>query len=270
MIDCHLHLQDPRLAADLGEILATARSIGIGRFIVNGTGPDDWKRVAELAAGHPEVTPSFGLHPWKVGKEPADWLEDLESRLLDHPDAGVGEIGLDRWIEGHDLDRQARVFVSQMELAVRLERPLSIHCLRAWGRLHEILSEKPPTTGFLLHSYGGPAEMVERFVELGAYFSISGYFLHPSKASKLAVFDRVPRDRILLETDAPDMTPPTALRPYLVASAPAEAGDRTPNHPANLVAIHAAVAERWEMTPGELEQLVARNFQSWWYGRATA
>lgn len=264
MIDCHLHLQDPRLAGDLAEILATARSIGIGRFIVNGTGPHDWEGVSRLAALYPEVTPSFGLHPWQVGSEPDDWLANLEACLHQHPGAGVGEIGLDRWIEGHDLDRQTGVFLSQLELADQWRRPLSIHCLRAWGRLSEILTKHPPRTGILLHSYGGPAEMVERFVELGAYFSISGYFLQASKSEKLAVFDRVPQDRLLLETDAPDMTPPPECRRYHLASAPADASDKIPNHPGNLTAVYDAVAERRGMSRDDLERLITRNFEAWW------
>lgn len=270
MIDCHLHLQDPRLAGDLEEILATARSIGIGRFIVNGTGPHDWEAVSQLAARYPEVTPSFGLHPWQVGNEPEGWLADLEARLLGDPGAGVGEIGLDRWIEGHDLERQTGVFLSQLELAGRLQRPLSIHCLRAWGRLAAILTEHPPGSGFLLHSYGGPAEMVERFVELGAYFSISGYFLQASKSEKLAVFDRVPQDRLLLETDAPDMTPPPERRPYRLASARTDTAGKVPNHPGNLIAVYDAVAERRGMSRDDLERLITRNFEAWWLtGRQT-
>lgn len=264
MIDCHLHLQDPRFAGDLVEIVATTRSIGIGRFIVNGTGPHDWGAVSQLADQYPEVTPSFGLHPWQVGSEPEDWLADLEARLLRHPEAGVGEIGLDRWIEGHDLERQSEVFLAQLELAGRMERPLSIHCLQAWGRLCEILTEHTPRSGFLLHSYGGPAEMVDRFTDLGAYFSISGYFLRPEKAGKLAVFDRIPPERLLLETDAPDMIPPPELRPYPLISPPADTSNKEPNHPANLVAVYGAVAAHRGMSREELEDLIARNFEAWW------
>lgn len=261
MIDCHLHLQDPRLAESLPEIMKTVRSLGIQRLVVNGTCPRDWDAVESLASIYPEVTPSFGLHPWRVGTEPEGWLEDLERRLIRHPAAGVGEIGLDRWIRGHDLEKQRAVFLPQLALAERLGRSVSIHCLHAWGSLLEILTERERKAGLLLHSYGGPAEMVERFVEMGAFFSLSGYFFRPEKAGKLAVFDRVPVDHLLLETDAPDMMPPPALRRFELPG-----GSVTElNHPGNLVALHEAAALHFLVSSEAFEELLTRNFARWWH-----
>lgn len=266
MIDCHLHLQDPRLAKDLPAIMETVRSLGIQRLVVNGTGPQDWDAVEHLAAKYPEVIPSFGLHPWKVGTVAEGWLEDLEDRLVRHPAAGVGEIGLDRWIKGHDRERQKAAFLAQLELAGRLGRPLSIHCLQAWGSLLEILTDHPSSGRFLLHSYGGPVEMVEDFVALGACFSISGYFFRPDKAGKLVVFDQVPRDRLLVETDAPDMALPHELQRYFVEADSKIRTASSINHPANLIVVYKTTAARLGMAREELENLVSRNFLRWWHG----
>jgi TatD DNase family protein len=149
------------------------------------------------------------VHPWYVKEQPPDWIEQLRALLLRHPEAGVGEVGLDRWIEQPDVPLQMQFFNAQLDLAHELERPLSIHCLRAWGVMQETLTAaKLPRCGFLLHSYGGSAELVPSFVILGAYFSVSPYFFHPRKAAQLEVFLQVPLDRLLLETDAPDMWPP--------------------------------------------------------------
>jgi TatD DNase family protein len=245
--------------------METLRALGIRRLVVNGTGPHDWDAVEHLAASYPEVVPSFGLHPWKVGTEPQGWLGDLEDRLIRHPAAGVGEIGLDRWIRGHDLDRQKIAFLAQLELAARLGRSLSIHCLQAWGTLREILTEHQSPVGFLLHSYGGPAEMVEEFATLGARFSLSGYFFCPEKAEKLSVFDRVPRDRLLVETDAPDMALPPERRRYLLEGDSKVPTDSSINHPANLIVVYETTAARLGMTRGDLVDLVARNFSTWWH-----
>lgn len=258
MIDCHLHLQDPRLAARLPEILETLRSLGIVRLVVNGTHPDDWDRVATLASDCPEVIPSFGLHPWRAGTEPEDWLADLESRLRADPRAGIGEVGLDRWIKGSDFARQQEVFSSQLQLAAEFDRPVTIHCLQAWGTLADILEAAPLPRGFLLHSFGGPVEMVDRFVALGAWFSVSGYFFRPCKETKLAVFDRMPRERILIETDAPDMLPPPEMIRY-----PVEDSNPLANHPGNLVAVYEALARRFAMPLDDLVHLVGKNFASW-------
>src|SRR5690606_11232155 len=115
-------------------------------------------------------------------------------------------------IENPDLPAQEEVFVRQLELAAERNVPATIHCLKAWGRLNEILrAEKRPACGFLLHSYGGPAEMVRGFAGLGAFFSISGHFANERKSRQRETFRSVPLDRLLIETDAPDMPLPGEL-----------------------------------------------------------
>ncbi len=267
MIDCHLHLQDPRLAGEVGGILATLRSLGITRLVVNGTHPGDWDSVEQLAADVPEVIPNFGLHPWRVGTEGADWLDDLSTRLARHPAAGLGEIGLDRWVRGLDFGRQQDAFRWQLDLARRFGRPVTIHCLRAWGRLRELLTKHHPGTGLLLHSYGGPAELVGEFASIGAYFSLSGYFFREGKEAKLATFDQVPHDRLLIETDAPDMAPPPGLLRYRLADASPD-DPEAPNHPANLVPIYEAVASRQGISLEETIARMRRNFEAWQGGRS--
>ncbi len=259
MIDAHLHLQDPRLADALPGILEAARELGIERMVVNGTHPGDWEAVERLAAEHPEVTPCFGLHPWRVGSEQAGWLEELESRLKRLPGAGVGEIGLDRWIRDSDFGRQRETFAAQLDLAERLDRPVAIHCLRAWGTMLEILASASPRRAPLLHSYGGPVEMVGDFTALGAFFSLSGHFFHPGKEGKLAAFDAVPADRLLLETDAPDMLPPPEMRPFHLVD---PAGQEV-NHPGNLLAIYEAAATRRGWSVEETIGRMRRNFEAW-------
>lgn len=244
LIDAHNHLQDTRFVGGQCSIISQMRVSGIDRCIVNGTHCDDWPSVAGLANDRPDfVIPSFGLHPWKVGGRRADWLDQLKSYLDWFPNAGVGEIGLDRWIDGHDIEDQKRVFRSQLKLAVELERPCTIHCLKAWGPLLEELgaSEWLPRT--LLHSFGGSIETGKRLVELGAYFSFSGYFLRPNKQKVVEVFRQLPKDRILVETDAPDMLPPDEDRPFKHQSF---------NHPANLVQIESRVTQLLDITSKQI------------------
>ncbi len=266
MIDCHLHLQDPLLAPKVDEIFAVTRPLGITRMVVSGTRPGDWDAVEALASAHSEILPQFGLHPWRIDQAEADWLGSLENRLRSWPEAGVGEIGLDRWIKGSDFARQKEVFSAQLELARRLRRPATVHCLRAWGGLLEAIDRTPTQTGLLLHSYGGPAELVPAFVGRGCYFSLSGYFFREGKEAKLAVFDSVPTDRILLETDAPDMGPPPEMRRYRIRAGRrsfAEIPGDEPNHPANLAAVYEAFATRKGIGLGEAVALTERNFTSW-------
>ena len=203
---------------------------GVSRCVVNGTSPEDWPRVAQLAELYPElIIPSFGLHPWKTPSP--NWQQQLTSYLDTVPHACIGECGLDRWIKGYDIELQREVFTAQLDLASQRNLPLSIHCLKAWGLLIEILESRPlPQRGFLLHSYSGSAELIPHLTELGAYFSFSGYFLHERKQNVRDAFSSVPSDRLLIETDAPDMLPPDSSNDHPL--------ENQLNHPANISKIH--------------------------------
>jgi TatD DNase family protein len=261
MIDCHLHLQDLRLG-NIPEILVAVRCEQIGCLVVNGTHPDDWEKVAELSVAYPEVIPSFGLHPWRANEVKGDeWRDQLAERLNDFPVAGVGEIGLDRWIKGHNQEHQKRVFRVQLALAAELGRPISVHCLNAWGSLLDCLRKADLSAGCLIHSYGGPVEMIDSFATLGVYFSLSGYFFREEKSEKLRAFEKVPDERLLLETDAPDMLPPRAMRRHTLVSSVGE----EINHPANLPAIYEAYAAWRGIRPDDAVDRVKRNFTRWFF-----
>jgi TatD DNase family protein len=203
------------------------------------------------------VQPSFGVHPWYVKEQPEDWLAVLETYLQRFPKAGIGEIGLDRWIENADVDLQVRMMRAQLNLAARDDRPATIHCLRAFGLLDELLrTNARPARGFLLHSYGGPVEMVEGFAKLGAYFSVSPYFLHERKARQWDTFRRVPLDRLLVETDAPDMWPPDEINPRPLR----DNADKPINHPANIDLMYRELAKLRGLSVEALAAQVEQNF----------
>jgi len=209
MIDAHNHLQDPRFQGREEELIETMKSAGITACVVNGTCEDDWPRVASLARTFPGfVIPSFGLHPWQVEKRSTSWLSRLRDLLDEFPAAPIGECGLDRWMANPDLKQQHEVFREHLALASELDRPVTIHCLKAWGPLLEELLNCSSPPNFLLHSYGGSVDFARQLVPLGAWFSFSGYFLHPRKSKTRDVFSALPPERILVETDAPDMAPP--------------------------------------------------------------
>jgi TatD DNase family protein len=260
LFDAHNHLHDRRLAPFAVEMVAEMKRVGVAGAMVNGTQEEDWAAVADWGRQHAWARLSFGVHPWHVVRRSADWLAGLEAQLEAHPEAGVGEIGLDRWVEGHDLEQQMAVFAPQLELAAAQNRPVTIHCLKAWGALWDHLrTNRLPERGFLLHSYGGPAEMIEGFVRLGGYFSLSPYFLAERKREARENFAKVPPERLLVETDAPDMFPPEERDRHGLHEA--ESGARL-NHPANLVCAYEGLAavRGWsiEELAGRAEENYAR------------
>ncbi|MCW1923195.1 TatD family hydrolase [Luteolibacter arcticus] len=247
--DSHNHLQR---FADPARIIAEMRAAGVEGCVVNGTGEDDWEQVAALAEAFPDfVRPAFGLHPWKAHLASPAWADMLESHLDRFTNASVGEIGLDGWVADPPLETQRPVFLRQLALARARGLPVTIHALKAWDPLFDALKAEPPPERFLLHSFGGSTELAKRLADLGAWFSFSGYFLHPRKAKVLDAFRAVPQDRLLLETDGPDMLPPDEL-----VSHPLPDGK---NHPANLPRIGEGLAEALEMPFNQLAELTRAN-----------
>ncbi len=296
LLDAHNHLHDDWLVPYRPRVLADLAAAGVRACVVNGTCESDWPLVAALCAGPAEspssahstlnsqpstpppqpstlnLLPSFGLHPWDVGNRTSDWQSRLLAQLDADPSAFIGEIGLDRWILDHarpddarlaglrraPLPEQIDAFRWQLTLAAERNLPASVHCLEAFGALHGTLRDTPrPARGFLLHAYNGPAEMVPAFAQLGAYFSFNGAFLDPRKDRLQALYAALPADRLLVETDAPAMRLPATRERFAPLNVP---DGSHANHPANLAATYAGLAELRGATVESLAATVAENF----------
>ena len=257
LYDAHNHLQDDRFAGRQSELLSVCEKSGVARMVVNGACESDWPQVLALAQQSKIVLPSFGYHPWYLHERTPDWVKQLES-FLDRVPSAVGEVGLDRWKPDLPYDHQEEVFLAQLKVAAARNQPVSIHCLQTWGRLHELLRDHPrPVRGFVLHSFGGPAEMIPAFAKLGAYFSFPGYFLNERKLRQREAFKHVPPDRLLIETDAPDQHLPDELNRFPLA----DANGKPLNHPANLSAVYEGLAGFLGEKFDSLAARVEENFQ---------
>lgn len=262
LYDAHNHLQFVELTPFLERIVRDLAAIHLAGAVVNGTHPDDdWDAVSTLAARLPWVRPSYGIHPWDCGLRPTDWRERFTARLAAEPAAAVGEIGLDGLILEPEreldfvpapLDEQQEVFAFQLRRAAEHDRPASVHCVRAWGALQEVLRAiAPPRRGWLLHAYGGSPDLVPGFAAQGAYFSFNPSHIDPRRTRQREAFRRVPLDRLLVETDAPAFLPPDPAWHLPEAAL---------NHPANLTVAYAGLAALRGLTPAALEAIVAQNF----------
>ena len=254
--DAHCHYQFAEVPYAAVE---QARADGVSQAMINGSAPADWEDVAALGRRDPRNRMSFGLHPWDVPTAPEGWAEALRTALRAHPTAGVGEMGLDRWVKDADPVAQEEAFRIQLALAVELDRALTIHCVKATGPLMDILrAAELPRRGFLLHSWNGPVELVPELARLGAYFSFSAHHLIPRKADLRVQFAAaIPRERILVETDAPALCPAPEFR---VRELPPAADGAEQNHPANLVRNNAELARTLGVTAGSSAALTAANF----------
>ena len=287
LYDAHNHLHDAWLLPHRDQVFADLAAVGVRCAVVNGSSEADWEDVATLSvasssstggrmdASAPQIIRSYGVHPWDVGNRSARWLDHLRARLDADPNAGVGEIGLDRWmldrakpddprltgLRRAPIEEQSEVFLAQLALASERNLPASIHCLDAIGPLYDALrSVRLPGRGFLLHSYNGSVEMVTNFAKLGAYFSFNGSFLDPRKKKLRAVYAAIPTDRLLVETDAPALRLPVDLERFPPFVVP-DADNSLAGHPANLVAAYEGLAEIRHTPLATLAPQVEKNFQ---------
>ena len=200
--DSHVHLQ-AYPSGMLRKVLRRARAAGVVRFGCCATAPDEWRRVLEISKAEDGVEPSFGVHPWFVEKHSdLAFMDELEELLVECPDAGVGEIGLDA--VRPDSDAQKAVFAAQVELAARLKRRVTIHCVRAETAVAGILKPHARALpGILLHAPSISLESWRRFERLGVDVSVGPRVLNPRSRQVRELAAAVPADRLYFETDSP-------------------------------------------------------------------
>ncbi len=255
LFDSHNHLQSGKFGEKAGDLIVEMKTAGISGCIVNATREEDWDAVRSIAQDFREfVRPAYGVHPWFADTVKTGWQKRLREILSHDPSASVGEIGVDGWVSSPTMKIQQDVFREQIQIAVEFGRPVTIHCLKAWEELFDEIDQAAAwPEKFLMHSFGGSIEVAQRLIKHGAWFSFSGYFLEERKAKVLEVFKHLPKDRILLETDAPDMMPPFYLMKFPLSEGV--------NHPANLGAIAEAFEK--EMGEGTLEQITENGKRFW-------
>jgi TatD DNase family protein len=227
LIDTHCHLDCEPLRSRLAQVLASARRAGVAGFVVPGVHPSHWGRMAVIAGEHGGVQCAFGIHPMH-----ADLADDAAlARLAEIAGTGVavGEIGLDPAYQV-SLEIQEQAFRAQLRLAVALGLPVLVHCRRAFQRTLTVLREENAVqVGGIMHAFSGSPEMARDFIRLGFAISLSGTLTWQGAVRPIRLARELPLESIVLETDAPDMTPQTMRG--------------RPNEPAWMVETLKAVAE---------------------------
>lgn len=248
LYDTHCHLQDERLAPILADALSRMDVVGVKRLLCCGGLEADWPAVGKLAMLHPSrIRPAYGLHPWYLEDRTPGWQDLLRARLFAEPNAILGEIGLDHAIASPSRTTQEDCLRDQLILAAELDRPVSIHCRRAWGSMTALLRslvKLPPA--LIFHSFSGDAELIPVLLRYNGYFSFSGSLTREGNRRGKKAAASAPADRILLESDAPDLTP-------------RQAPDQAPNEPANMLYTLAALALCRGITPEDAAELTWQN-----------
>lgn len=207
MIDSHCHLTDERLlAAGVGEVVRRAGAVGVEAMVTIATTPEDAVGARKLADEFPEVWFVAGIHPNNSGPYVKADLDRLRE-FIRHPKCvAVGEMGLDYHWKDVPVAHQREMFVAQLELAGELEKPVVIHCREAVADALGVMA-KYPTIRAVYHCFTGSEEEGRAIGRAGYSVGFTGPATFKKNDGLRKVIGELPADRILIETDAPYLTP---------------------------------------------------------------
>jgi TatD DNase family protein len=229
LIDSHSHLQADRFDADADLVLGGARLAGVDRILVPGWDRASGERALALAERHPWLDAAVGVHPHEAANvDDAAWPWFLEA-ANDPRVVAIGETGLDFDRGFSPAEAQLSNLRRNLALALETGKPAILHCRSADGQrdaqdtlLAELLQagfgDRAALVAFgdrapaIVHSFSGPVDYAEAMLELGLAISFSGLVFRPGEEVSGAVARLVPTDRLLIETDAPFLSPPGAPR----------------------------------------------------------
>lgn len=206
-VDAHCHLHDLRIIRDIPGIVQRAEAAGVTRMVTCATMEENFEATAMLARRYPAVVPCYGIHPWFLDSLTSRWKQVLGDRVAEEP-CGIGETGLDFMDRHADRERQVAVFAFHLALARDLARPVNIHIRNAWDPFVRMLKKTGPLkTPGLVHSFSGSAELVKVLARYNLFISFSGSVTRPGARKVVKALNAVSVDRVLLETDTPDIYP---------------------------------------------------------------
>lgn len=204
--DTHAHYDSGAFNADRFEILDSMPEGNVGLIVDPGCDLISSKAAIELAERYDFVYAAVGWHPEDMDKLSDEAYAGME-KLAEHPKCvAIGEIGLDYYWDASHKEEQKELFRRQIELALRLDKPVIVHDREAHGDSMEIVLDYPELRG-VFHCYSGSAEMAQELLKRGWYLGFDGPITYKNARKAVEVLEICPLDRILIETDSPYLTP---------------------------------------------------------------
>ena len=249
LIDSHAHLDFEDFQGDIDGVVSRAAAVGVDRIIVVGLwrSPGNFGNALELARARPAVfAATAGIHPHECAQVPeADWEES--ARLAADPVVvGVGETGLDYHYDLSPREVQRESFRRSIRIARDVDKPLVVHVREAHDACAAILREEGiPTAGGVIHCFTGDWAAARVYLDLGMHVSVAGIVTFKAAEEIREAVRRIPRERLLVETDSPFLAPV----PFR--------GKR--NEPAHVVHVASKVAELWGVSPAEVAAITTGN-----------
>ncbi len=208
LIDTHSHIDMDNYKDRFDEVIAEAKDFGVEKIVIPGVAPSGFKRIVELCEKYENLYGAVGVHPEDLASFDAD-AESLIREYLKHPKiVAVGEIGLDYYWDKSQIERQKEIFEKQILIAKEIGKPVLVHDREAHFDTLEILKKtKASDVGVVMHCFSGSPEFAMECVREGFYIALGGVVTFKNAKKVKEVAKIVPLERLLLETDAPYMTP---------------------------------------------------------------
>lgn len=248
IIDTHCHLDDVRYNEDIHEVIANAKSNGVEKFIIPGADPDTLSRAVEIAEMFDDVYFAAGVHPYDAKNYDRALLE----KYVNHTKCiAIGECGLDYYRLPETDEEiaaekklQKEVFIDQIKWAKELDKPLIVHIRDSGADSLELLEQYAGEKGGVLHCYNADEQLL-KLSSKNFYYGIGGVLTFKNARKLINVYPKIPKEKLLIETDAPYLTP----HPFR--------GKR--NEPSYTTFISDKMAELSEVSREEMDRITTEN-----------
>jgi len=247
LIDTHCHLTFAPLAEDVPGVVQRSRAAGVTGWITVGTGLEDSRRAIELAGLYENMYATVGIHPHEAKEGDAAALAELRRLARQDKAVAVGETGLDYHYNFSKQPDQRRVFAAHLDIAREAGLPVVVHSRNAFDETLEILDRSGDgLAGVVFHCFSGSAEQARQLVERGYYLSFTGVVTFKNAESTREAVKAVPLERLMVETDAPYMSPEPLRK-------------QKPNEPALMIHTARCLAPLQGVNLEDLAQATTRN-----------
>ena len=245
-VDTHAHLNDPKFASDIDEVVARANAQDVDRMIVCGYDLESSQAAVDLARRFDCIYATVGVHP----HDAKNYNSTTEAAIAELSNSekvlAIGEIGLDFHYDFSPRDQQAAAFEAQIELAWKLQLPIVVHSRESNDQALEVLSSQADKIiACVFHCFSGEEEFARKVLNLGFYIGVDGPITYKASDKLRRIISQCPLDRLLIETDCPYLTPV----PFR--------GKR--NEPAYVKYVAEEIARVKGLTSGEVAEATSRN-----------
>lgn len=246
LVDAHCHLDDEQFINDLDAVIARAADAGVKAIITAGTDVESSRAAVALAEKYDRVYAAVGIHPHHAEAFDQNSFEAIRALATQCKVVGIGEIGLDfHYPDGASRDVQARVLAAQLDLAEELGKPVVIHDRDAHDAVIDAIRPRGGKPLGILHCFSGDLEMARRAIDLGYYISFAGNVTFKSARQLQEIARALPLEHIVIETDAPYLSPRRGRR----------------NEPASVALVAAKLAGLKGIATSLVEENTTRNSQ---------